>query len=92
MALPEKYYVKIKQPVAISGVHYYPHIEPVEQKDKAGKLLVFKNQPFIYGKEACSKVEVNEADFKYLITRDKAVSACDKDVKFNKHETDLVIK
>lgn len=92
MALPEKFYVKITQPVAISGVHYYPHVEPVEQKDKAGKVLIFKNQPYFYGKEQCSKVEVSEADFKYLITRNKAVTACDKDVKFNKTETDLVIK
>lgn len=92
MALVEKFYVKLTQPVAISGVHYYPHIEPVEQKGKDGKVLVFKNQPYIYGKEACSKVEVSEQDFKYLITRNKAITACDKDVKFNKTETDLIIK
>lgn len=88
----ETYRVKIIKDCVIDGIHFYPSEKAREQKDKDNKAIQLKDQKYVYGEKDCSNVEVSSEDFKYLITRDRAVSVDKKDVVFKENAVKIVDK
>ena len=84
--------VKIIKNCVVDGVHFYPEEQPREQKEKDKKVIALKDQKYVYGEKDCSNVEVTLEDFKYLITRNRAVSVDKKDVIFKENAVKIVDK
>lgn len=75
--------VDVIKSTTINGKHYYPSSKELD-KNKRGDNLHFNEN-------GCKGVNVSEADFMYLITRSKAISACDKDVVYDDKDNILRI-